>query len=433
MTLRRNIFLLLIVSVWLLVAGFVAHQYRRERAHNIERLNLSLQLINHSLGDFFGRGQSYEAFYAATARQNPDLRLTIVAEDGTVRYDSAEEDVSLMSNHRQRPEIQQALHEGQGYTIRRLSERLEREYFYAALRLDTLVVRTAVPYSLSLATTLEGGGVPLLFLALLTLVLSMAAVWILRKVRMVNRQLMEQQQRAHYEEAEKNRIKKQLTNNINHELKTPVSAIRGCLETLLENPDMESEMQRSFLEKSCRQVERLESLLRDVATLTRMDDGSVVIERQTIDLQQLLQSVVADFRAAHRECPMRVNVETGSEPLSIDGNETLLRSIFTNLIENAAAYSGGRDCTIRFEGCNHDDEEDYYRFTVEDNGIGVEEEHLSHLFERFYRIDKGRSRKMGGTGLGLSIVKNAVVWHGGEIEVHNRPQGGLQFRFTLRH
>ena len=130
---------------------------------------------------------------------------------------------------------------------------------------------------------------------------------------------------------------------------------------------------------------------------------------------------------------MRVNVETGSEPLSIDGNETLLRSIFTNLMENAAAYSGGRDCTIRFEGHNHDDEEDYYHFTVEDNGIGVEEEHLSHLFERFYRIDKGRSRKMGGTGLGLSIVKNAVVWHGGEIEVHNRPQGGLQFRFTLRH
>ena len=110
------------------------------------------------------------------------------------------------------------------------------------------------------------------------------------------------------------------------------------------------------------------------------------------------------------------------------GNPSLLASVFRNLADNAAAYSGGRDIFIRLA----EDTPEECTVLFADNGIGVDEEHLPHLFERFYRVDKGRSRKLGGTGLGLAIVRNAVAFHGGTISVRNRDEGGLEFRFTLR-
>ena len=116
------------------------------------------------------------------------------------------------------------------------------------------------------------------------------------------------------------------------------------------------------------------------------------------------------------------------EPLIIQGNRSLVSSIFSNLINNAMSYSGGKNIYINLESFDNNN----YNFTVEDDGIGIEEIHLSRIFERFYRIDKGRSRKLGGTGLGLSIVKHAVIFHGGIITATNRPQGGLKFTFSLQ-
>jgi signal transduction histidine kinase len=123
---------------------------------------------------------------------------------------------------------------------------------------------------------------------------------------------------------------------------------------------------------------------------------------------------------------MRMNI-TLPEPMIVKGNSSLLMSIFKNLTDNAIAYSGGRDIYIKAtEG-----DDNMYTITVADNGIGIDDDHIGHIFERFYRIDAGRSRKLGGTGLGLSIVKNAVLFHGGDIEVYNRKVGGLEFKFTL--
>lgn len=109
------------------------------------------------------------------------------------------------------------------------------------------------------------------------------------------------------------------------------------------------------------------------------------------------------------------------------GNQRLLESVFVNLLDNAVAYSGGTQVNLRLDSVTPD----AYIFSVWDDGSGVPAEALPHLFERFYRIDKGRSRALGGTGLGLAIVKNAVMLHGGEISVHNRPDGGLQFTFSI--
>lgn len=231
---------------------------------------------------------------------------------------------------------------------------------------------------------------------------------------------------ALHQEQEKIRIKRQLTNNINHELKTPVSSIQGYLETVLSSPDMDSQTRTEFLQKSYAQSERLRLLLQDISTITRLEEASRLIEREEVSLNQILDDIAADVALLPTERRMRFNVSVPSE-MNITGNHALLASIFRNLTDNAIAYSGGRDIFVRLL----EQTPANYRFSVADNGIGVDEKHIPHLFERFYRVDKGRSRKAGGTGLGLSIVKNAVLFHGGEIEVHNRHDGGLEFIFTL--
>lgn len=231
---------------------------------------------------------------------------------------------------------------------------------------------------------------------------------------------------ALHEQQEKLRIKRQLTNNINHELKTPVAAIQGYLETIISNSDMSTEERESFIAKCYTHSQRLTQLLHDVSTITRLEDGSSRIECESIDLRAIIDEIASDVALLPDDKRMRVNIDLAST-MMVKGNSTLLMSIFKNLTDNAIAYSGGRDIFIRLIA--QSDEE--YTITFSDNGIGIDEEHIVHIFERFYRIDKGRSRKLGGTGLGLSIVKNAVLFHGGDISVRNRPQGGLEFKLTL--
>ena len=158
-----------------------------------------------------------------------------------------------------------------------------------------------------------------------------------------------------------------------------------------------------------------------------MDEASQLIQKERVVLNDLIAEVTADMELKPADQRLRVNIDFPQQ-VEIVGSPSLLTSIFRNLADNAAAYSGGRDIFIRLL----DDSPEQYTLQFSDNGIGVEEQHLPHIFERFYRIDKGRSRKLGGTGLGLAIVKNAVMMHGGTISVRNSERGGLEFTFTLR-
>jgi signal transduction histidine kinase len=167
-------------------------------------------------------------------------------------------------------------------------------------------------------------------------------------------------------------------------------------------------------------------LLNDVSTITRLEDGSSRIECESIDLRAIVDEIASEVALLPDDKRMRMNITLPS-PMHVLGNSTLLMSIMKNLTDNAIAYSGGRDIFIRLTEGN----DAMHTITFSDNGIGIDEEHINHIFERFYRIDAGRSRKLGGTGLGLSIVKNAVLFHGGDIEVYNRKAGGLEFKFTL--
>lgn len=256
--------------------------------------------------------------------------------------------------------------------------------------------------------------------------LSLHIVDLYQRLRKASNDIQREHNNALHEQQEKLRIKRQLTNNINHELKTPVAAIQGYLETMIANKDMDEEQRMAFIEKCYAHSQRLTQLLQDVSTITRLEDGSSHIECEAVDLRGIIDEIAAEVALLPVERQMRVNIEL-PQSMMVNGNSTLLMSIFKNLTDNAIAYSGGRDIFVRLTATDNK----LYTITFADNGIGVDEEHINHIFERFYRVDKGRSRKLGGTGLGLSIVKNAVLFHGGDISVTNRKTGGLEFKITL--
>lgn len=225
---------------------------------------------------------------------------------------------------------------------------------------------------------------------------------------------------------EKARIKKQLTNNINHELKTPIGVIRGYLETIRTNPGMDEATRTHFLKRTHENVERLCNLLSDVGAITLLEDGAKNIPVSDVDFHDLVFAIENDLRISGLAGNMKFNYDIPLDCV-VRGNSNLLTGLVSNLIKNAAQYSHGTEMGIQMII----DSENHYTFSFYDNGTGVAPEHLPHLFERFYRIDAGRSRKSGGTGLGLPIVKNTIEALGGTISVHNRTEGGLEFLFTL--
>ena len=228
-------------------------------------------------------------------------------------------------------------------------------------------------------------------------------------------------------EEEQVRLKRQLTQNIAHELKTPVSSIQGYLETIVNNENIPHDKVQTFLERCYAQSNRLSRLLRDISVLTRMDEAANMIDMEKVDISMLVANIINEVSLELEEKHITV-INSLKPKIQLRGNYSLLYSIFRNLMDNAIAYAG-TDIRIDID-CFREDENFYY-FSFADTGVGVPPEHLNRLFERFYRVDKGRSRKLGGTGLGLAIVKNAVIIHGGTISAKNNQGGGLEFVFTL--
>ena len=434
----QRLFFLLVFFAGILMSGFILFQYEREKQFKIENLNIQLQLLNAQIIDAINNGKSLDKITLHFQNRYPDLRLTLIDTTGVVLYDAPNEwKNDSIPNHYSRQEVMQAINEGEGYTIRRRSENEKGDYFYSATRVGPTIVRSALPYNVSLTKLLTADFSFLWIMIGLTVIMCIFGYFAIRHIGQSVQLYSQLQQttadrnREHamvlHEEQEKIRLKRQLTNNINHELKTPVSSIQGYLETIINNPDMNEETRRLFIEKSYMQSERLRQLLQDISTITRMDEASQLIERENVDIHAIVQDIIAEVALRPSDKRMRINCNFDRE-LPIFGNANLLTSIFRNLTENAIAYSGGRDIFINLTK----ETQEEYVFSFADNGIGIDSQHLSHIFERFYRVDKGRSRKLGGTGLGLSIVKNAVLFHGGNIEAHNLYDGGLEFIFSLK-
>ena len=555
---------------------FIAYQYQREKAYKVELLDMQLQDYNerlhmqlHQLNDSLWEDElaRYIARY-----MNKDLRVTIISLQGKVIYDNREDSV-LMENHIGRPEIQEALRDGKGYNVRRLSATTGVTYFYSATLYDKFIIRSALPYNLNLLQHLSADPHYIWFTVTITLILiflfyrytarlgkavnqlrefakradknepidtdtdfphnelgeiSGHIVQIYKRLRETKEALYIEREKlithlqtsreglgvftkdkkeilvnnlftqysnlisdSNLEETEdifaisefksitafidkmskrptseekrmsininKNgrvfiveciifqdlcfeisindvsqeeeqvRLKRQLTQNIAHELKTPVSSIQGYLETIVSNENLPREKMEVFLERCYAQSNRLTRLLRDISVLTRMDEAANMIDMEKVDISVLVATIVNEVALELEEKHITV-VNTLRPRIQLRGNYSLLYSIFRNLMDNAIAYAGTH---IRINISCFREDENFYYFSFADTGVGVAPEHLNRLFERFYRVDKGRSRKLGGTGLGLAIVKNAVLIHGGTISAKNNQGGGLEFVFTL--
>lgn len=477
-----------VLTVFLVFAvSFIVFQQTREKQFKISTLTLKLANYNELLAEDLELSSSegillsdgkhvkdslgvVDSVRVAEAKletfvrehESKDLRVTLVLPNGKVVYDNMSRDYRHFTNHAKRAEIAEALKTGQGTSVERQSKTLRHDYFYVASYFPKshLIIRTALPYNDDLAKSLQADQHYIWFALVSILILTIVLYRFtnrlgknISKLRIfaykadhneslevedlakfpsdelgeIAERIIKMYKRIQTTRREQDILKRQLTQNIAHELKTPVASIQGYLETILDNPHINEETKQQFLQRCYAQSERLTSLLRDISTLNRLDDGSDMIDFEVVDIAKMVADIKKETALQCEDKKMKMVVQL-PERLILKGNRSLLYSIFRNLTDNAIAYAG-EGTTITLEGKEQGNK---WHFIFRDNGQGVPQEHLARLFERFYRVDKGRSRKMGGTGLGLAIVKNAVLLHGGTIRVNNLPEGGLKFEFTIK-
>lgn len=422
---RNNLFLIASLLVVVFTISFSIYEHRREHAFRVDILHSQLQLNNYRTLHHVGEG----------VRDTTSFRITLIDTEGNVIYDSREKDVKKMGNHLHRKEIADALRTGSGYDIKRASETNGEKYFYSATYFAAdssqyslpvgLVIRSAVPYNTPLTASLERDYTFFYYtIGILVLIL---LIMLLRH-------------RLARSEEDKRRIKRQLTENAAHELKTPAAAIEGYLETIINMVDpMPSDGLRSdncgsdvpqivkYLHRCYAQSQRMSRLLQDMSTLTRLDEAAIARPSVLIDAAEILQGIADETRARFTEQGMELDMHSLPDTLPLQGDSALVYSLFRNIFDNALAYATGATRFVVSATASSTD----YVFTFSDNGQGVRAEHLPHLFERFYRVDKGRSRKLGGTGLGLAIVKNIAVQYGGSAVASATPGGGLTVVIVL--
>ena len=218
------------------------------------------------------------------------------------------------------------------------------------------------------------------------------------------------------------KTRNQFVSNASHELKTPLATMKIMLESLIYQPEMPKELQEEFMQDMNHEIDRLTGIITDLLTLTRMDTGEAELKRETVNLSTLTEETVRLLMPAaeKRGQILTAQVEDG---LTLEGDPIKLNQILYNLMDNAMKYTpdeGTVTVTLRRE-------DDAIVWRVRDNGVGIPEEDLDHIFDRFYRVDKARSRETGGTGLGLSIVKQLVTMHGGTISVESEAGKGSEF------
>lgn len=356
------------------------------------------------------------------------LRVTLIDSLGEVMYDSIigadgqTTSCDSLENHSTRPEVENAIRNGIGYDVRR-SETTGVKYFYYARACPEHVIRVALPYDSDVKRVFRPN-ILFIVISFIIFILAMAVITLLSGY--FGHGVSRLHDMIDLEKEKYKEMKHQMTNNIAHELRTPVSSIRGYLETLTMCPDIAPERRKAFIERAYIQTIRLSDLIRDIALITKIEEASNQLVKEDICLKTTVDEVFAEFREEMEK--KNVISRNMLDNIHIYGNQTLVYAIFRNLVENSLKYGGGNltihvECTGMAGGkCS---------ILYYDTGVGLAKEHLSRIFERFYRVSEGRTRDDGGSGLGLSIVRNAVAYHNGEISVGIRQSGGLEYNFTL--
>lgn len=466
LSIGARLFVVVMAIFLLFAAAFAMFQYERENKFKEELLHTRLQDYNTDMAESMTASRDIDPTECEDyirRHRLPNLRVTIILANGIVIFDNVQRDVTHMQSHVGRKEFAEAISKGHGYDTDRLSATLHQPYFYSATYFPDrgVVIRTALPYDMELVRTLSVNTTYLWFAGALVVLLCFILyrftshlgrnIINLRtfankankgeninieelsefpndELSEIAERIIKMHKRLEETRQQQDKMKRELTQNIAHELKTPTTSIKGYLEAVLDYPDMDEKMRRQFLERCYAQAERLAALLQDISTLNRIDSKAPTRELNGhVDFNAMVQRVEQDthlqLEAKHMTICNKLPACT-----AVVGDEHLLYGVMRNLTDNAIAYAG-EGCTITIEARRKGD---MWHFRFSDNGQGVAREHLSRIFERFYRVDKGRSRELGGTGLGLAIVKNTIQMHGGTIEAINNEGGGLAFCFTLK-
>ena len=382
--------------------------------------------------------------------QEDDYRITWITGSGRVLYDN-EADTAVMENHLEREEIRQALDSGQGESIR-YSDTLSEKQLYFAQRLpDGSVLRLSATQA-TVWRLLLGLALPVLGVIAAALAFSFALASRLsrRIVAPINaldpddptqylgqseyteiepllQRLERQKEQLHRDQAELEKtslIRQEFTANVSHELKTPLHVISGYAE-LIESGMVKPEDVQTFAGRIFQESRRMGKLVEDIIDLTKLDSGGIGMPWESADLFQIAKNAAESLATEAEAAGVTLTVEGESAPLY--GIPQYLYSIVYNLCDNGIKYTpAGGSVLLRTEALHGT-----VRLTVEDTGIGIPPEHRDRVFERFYRVDKSRSKEVGGTGLGLSIVKHAVRLHKAQLELKSAPGKGSAFIVTF--
>ena len=364
-----------------------------------------------------------------------NTRVTRIGADGTVLYDSGG-DERLLENHKGREEVKQALASGEG-EITRMSDTRDREmYYYATMLDDGTVLRVSKNMESLAGTAFRMLPVMFLIAAVMILLTVILASWQTRRlIKPINEldiehpldnmvyeeltPLLTAMDQSNREKEEVSNMRKEFSANVSHELKTPLTSISGYAE-IMKNGLVRPQDIPNFSERIYKEARRLITLVEDIIKLSKLDEESVELEKEDVELYGLCREIVS--RLSPQANARRVQVSVQGEQVVYRGIRQILEEMIYNVCENAIKYNneGGRVvvwCGKTLNGA---------KISVTDNGIGIPEEHLERIFERFYRVDKSHSKERGGTGLGLSIVKHGAILHGAKVQVESKVGEGTR-------
>ena len=347
-----------------------------------------------------------------------DLRVTWISEDGHVLYDN-DNTAAKLENHLNRSEIIDAINTGKGEAVR-VSDTMSVNTFYYALRLDNGTILRVATEAQSIFVVFAGAAPAILIENIAENIdrPNLEAPYnelhpFLNKIKHQHETILENVQ-----------VKQDFTANVSHELKTPLTSISGYAE-LMEFDKEATKQQKHFAGEIRKNANRLLKLIEDILYLSKLDDQSRQIEMDRVDLRNVVKRCINEVAIAMAE--RRIKLSSDLDECYVRGNEDMLYELVENLIQNAIRYNV-EDGTI-FVSLKNVGEE--VKLTVKDSGIGIPEKDQAKVFERFYRVDKSRSKKTGGTGLGLAIVKHIAEIHGAAIDLQSKEKEGTAITVTF--
>lgn len=345
-----------------------------------------------------------------------EMRVTIVDANGSVVYDTD----AVGGNHAEREEIRRAFAEGSGTSLRH-SETLDRDFLYCARRVGDRVVRLAFPYT----GVLRSERLVCMGLIAAGLVGALIVVFVFQLTQRLARRLADRERQLVIV-TENERFRREFTSNVTHELKSPITAILSAVEMLGDGSRLSEDERRELFDIIHGECQRLGSLAGDVLSLAQVEREESLHSGDfaELPLEELVTTVVSQLRPKARAAHIRLTL-VRNDAVRVKGDALRLEEVLQNLIDNAIRYSGSDRIEVSSKAS-----EGRVEVCVSDFGVGIPPEHLPHVFERFYRVNKSRSRALGGTGLGLAIVKHVVQLHGGTVSVRSVP--GVRTDFILR-